>query len=200
MKRVRQDMQTMRVSAAFAMTQSRSEAFAREVQATRADLGRFAYLVVGSSAGAEDLLAEAYARAWPHYKRGEIDNLPAYLRRSVANLANGWLRRIRLERREVATRRIDWRAPRLESPEGGFENRVDAQDELWHAIWSLPTKQRVVVVLRHAEDRSEEETAALLGISLGTVKSRLARGLATLRHQLAPEESQLAPKERGSRS
>ena len=44
--------------------------------------------------------------------------------------------------------------------------------------------QRVVVVLRHAEDRSEEETAALLGISLGTVKSRLARGLAALRSKL----------------
>lgn len=177
-------MQTLRVSAAFPLTQDRSETFAREVQATKADLGRFAYLLVGSSAGADDLLAEAYARAWPHFKRGEIDNLPAYLRRSIANLANGRLRRIRLERREVATRRIDWRAPRMESPESGFENRVDTQDQLWRAIWSLPTHQRVVVVLRHGEDRSEEETAELLGVSVGTVKSRLARGLATLRDRL----------------
>jgi len=188
MKRVRKDMQTMRVSVAVPLTQDRSEAFAREVQATKADLGRFAYLVVGSSTGADDLLAEAYARAWPHYKRGEIENLPAYLRRSIANLANGRLRRIRLERREVATRRIDWRAPRLASPEGGFEQRVESHDQLWHAIWKLPAQQRVVVVLRHAEDRSEEETAALLGISVGTVKSRLARGLATLRDKLERQE------------
>lgn len=184
MKRVRSGMQTVRVSAVLAMTQDPAEMFAREVQATKAELGRFAYLLVGSSAGADDLLSEAYARAWPHFKRGDIDNLPAYLRRSVANLANGRLRRIRLERREVATRRIDWRAPRIDSPDGGFEGRIDTEDELWRAIWSLPTHQRVVVVLRHAEDRSEEETAALLGISVGTVKSRLARGLTTLREKL----------------
>jgi RNA polymerase sigma-70 factor (sigma-E family) len=188
MKRVRKDMQTMRVPAAFSLTQVRSESFAREVQATKADLGRFAYLLVGSSAGADDLLSEAYARAWPHFKRGEIDNLPAYLRRSIANLANGRLRRIRLERRELATRRIDWRAPRLASPESGYEHQIDTQDQLWRAIWSLPPHQRVVVVLRHAEDRSEEETAELLGLSVGTVKSRLARGLATLRQKLEHQE------------
>lgn len=130
MKRVRSGMQTVRVSAVLAMTQDPAEMFAREVQATKAELGRFAYLLVGSSAGADDLLSEAYARAWPHFKRGDIDNLPAYLRRSVANLANGRLRRIRLERREVATRRIDWRAPRIDSPDGGFEGRIDTEDEL----------------------------------------------------------------------
>ena len=192
-------MQTMRVPAAFAVTLDRSETFARDVQATKADLGRFAYLLVGSSAGADDLLAEAYSRAWPHYKRGEIDNLGAYLRRSIANLSNGRLRRIRLERREMATRRLDWRSPRLEAPESGFEHRIDTQDQLWRAIWSLPPNQRVVVVLRHAEDRSEEETAELLGISLGTVKSRLARGLGTLREKLEQQRG-MAPAHGRARS
>jgi RNA polymerase sigma-70 factor (sigma-E family) len=188
MKRVKKGVHTMPVSVAFPVTLDRSETFARDVQATKADLGRFAYLLVGSSAGADDLLAEAYARAWPHYKRGEIDNLGAYLRRSIANLSNGRLRRIRLERRETETRRVDWRAPRMASPESGFEQQVDTQDLLWRAIWSLPPNQRAVVVLRHAEDRSEEETAEILGISLGTVKSRLARGLVTLREKLEYQE------------
>ena len=188
MKRVRKGVHAMPVSAAFPVTLDRSETFARDVQATRSELGRFAFLLVGSSAGADDLLAEAYARAWPHYKRGEIDNLGAYLRRSIANLSNGRLRRIRLERRETETRRVDWRAPRIASPESGFEHQVDTQDQLWRAIWSLPPNQRAVVVLRHAEDRSEEETAEILGISLGTVKSRLARGRATLREKLAYQE------------
>ena len=74
--------------------------------------------------------------------------------------------------------------PKPSSRERGFE-QVEAQDQLWRAIWRLPPDQRAVIVLRHAEDRSEEETAALLGISVGTVKSRLARGLSTLRKQLA---------------
>lgn len=185
MKRVRREVTaTIGLTAAAPYSLDKAESFRREVEATRLDLGRFAYLLAGSSAGADDLLAEAYARAWPHYKRGEIDNLGAYLRRSIANLSNGRLRRLRLERRELATRRLDWRAPRLDAPESGFERRVEEQDQLWRAIWQLPPDQRAVIVLRHGEDRSEEETAELLGISVGTVKSRLARGLATLRQRL----------------
>jgi RNA polymerase sigma-70 factor (sigma-E family) len=193
-KRVRKGVSTtLGLAAAAPFAVDRADAFAREVEMTRGDLGRFAYLLVGSSSGADDLLAEAYARAWPHYRRGEIDNLPGYLRRSMTNLANGRLRRLRLERREVATRRIDWRVPRTDAPESGFERHVDAQDELWRAIWQLPTEQRAVIILRHAEDRSEEETAELLGISLGTVKSRLSRGLATLRARLERNNTERRP-------
>jgi RNA polymerase sigma factor (sigma-70 family) len=184
---------TLRLVSAAPFTADRGEAFAREVTATRRELGRFAYLLVGSSAAADDLLAEAYARAWPHYRRGNIENLPAYVRSCMTNLAKGRFRRVRLERREVETRRIDWRAPRLQAPESGFEHHVDAQDELWRAIWQLPVDQRAVIILRHAEDRSEEETAALLGVSLGTVKSRLSRGLATLRSKLERAQTKGAP-------
>ncbi len=185
MKRVsRRVTTTMRLDSAAPLIADRHEAFAREVAATRGELGRFAYLLVGNSAAADDLLAEAYARAWPHYRRGNIDNVAGYLRRSMANLAKGRLRRLRLERREVATRRLDWRVPRASAPESGFEHRVESQDELWRAIWQLPVDQRAVIILRHAEDRSEEETAALLGVSVGTVKSRSSRGLATLRTRL----------------
>ena len=185
MKRVSQRVTTtMRLDSAAPLIADRHEAFAREVAATRGELGRFAYLLVGNSAAADDLLAEAYARAWPHYRRGNIDNVAGYLRRSMANLAKGRLRRLRLERREVATRRLDWRVPRASAPESGFEHRVESQDELWRAIWQLPVDQRAVIILRHAEDRSEEETAALLGVSVGTVKSRSSRGLATLRTRL----------------
>lgn len=188
-KRVRRDVtHAISLTAGVPMTFDAAEAFAHEVALTKSELGRFAYLLVGNSAGADDLLAEAYARAWPHYRRGQIDNLPAYLRRSMANLANGRLRRLRLERRETATRRIDWRAPQPAAPESGFEQQVDDQDHLWRAIWKLPPDQRAVIVMRHAEDRSEEETAELLGISVGTVKSRLSRGLATLRQRLERDE------------
>ena len=52
----------------------------------------------------------------------------------------------------------------------------------------LPVDQRAVIVLRHVEDRSEEETAEILGIRPGTVKSRLARGLAALRAELGERD------------
>jgi RNA polymerase sigma factor (sigma-70 family) len=65
---------------------------------------------------------------------------------------------------------------------------VPAGDEramvLWQAVQGLPVRQRVVLVLRFYEDRTEAEVAQLLGLSLGTVKSRTHRALGRLRDQL----------------
>jgi len=57
---------------------------------------------------------------------------------------------------------------------------ANAQD-LWVAIGHLPRRQRAVVVLRYLEDRTEAETASLMGCSVGTVKSQCAKALAKLR-------------------
>ncbi len=59
--------------------------------------------------------------------------------------------------------------------------------DLWDAIGHLPRRQRAVVVLRYLEDRTEAETARLLGCSLGTVKSQCAKALAKLRLDAALE-------------
>jgi RNA polymerase sigma factor (sigma-70 family) len=66
------------------------------------------------------------------------------------------------------------------------EGSPDWQD-LWDAIGNLPGRQRAVVVLRYLEDRTEAETARLLGCSLGTVKSQCAKALAKLRLDAALE-------------
>ena len=64
------------------------------------------------------------------------------------------------------------------------EGREDAED-LRRALLALPAKQRAAVVLRFYCDLSEQETAAAMGVSVGTVKSHTSRGLARLR-ELVP--------------
>lgn len=146
--------------------------FSRAVAAHHRELARFAYRLCGDPVVAEDIVAEAYARVWPHWRRGRVDVLLPYLMRSVANEAYALHRRRRLERRKE---------PAAPSPGGAFEDQVDDHDELWAALEHLPPKQRAVLVLRVVEDLSEEQTAAMLGIPEGTVKSRLSRALQTLR-------------------
>ena len=148
------------------------DAFTDAVARHHRELARFAFRLSGDRVIAEDIVAEAYARVWPHWRRGRVEVLLPYLMRSVANEAYARHRRRRLE--------ADTLPPRPPPP-GSFEDRVDAHDELWTALDRLPPQQRVVVVLRVVEDLSEEETAAMLDVPRGTVKSRLARGLEALR-------------------
>jgi RNA polymerase sigma factor (sigma-70 family) len=59
---------------------------------------------------------------------------------------------------------------------------------LWEAVQGLPDRQRAVLVLRFHEDLTEAETARLLGLPLGTVKSLAHRGLARLRDRLGASD------------
>jgi len=63
--------------------------------------------------------------------------------------------------------------------------RVDDRDAVWRALLRLPPRQRAVIVLRYYEDLSEQEIAAVMGTSPGTVKSQAARGLRRLAGLLA---------------
>lgn len=171
-----------------------AEAFSDQVAAHHRRLAGFAYLMCGDRTIAEDLVAEAYARVWPKYRQGKVDDLGAYLRRTIANLANGRRRRQVIERREVERRTVDWRVS-SDRDVANDTDEVGEHDALWAAIWTLPVDQRAVIVLRHVEDRSEDETAEILGVRPGTVKSRLARGLATLRERLDEQSPGSTPVE-----
>ncbi len=61
--------------------------------------------------------------------------------------------------------------------------RIADRDYLLRALATLPPRQRAVLVLRFFDDLSEAEIGHMLGCSLGTVKSHVARGLARLRDQ-----------------
>lgn len=64
---------------------------------------------------------------------------------------------------------------------------MDSRQALRAALAQLPPRQRAVVVLRYHQDLPEAQVAALLGISVGTVKSQAAKALASLRAQAALE-------------
>jgi RNA polymerase sigma-70 factor (sigma-E family) len=152
-------------------------AFTAAVAEHHRELARFAFRLCGDRTAAEDIVAEAYARVLPHWRAGRVDGLLPYLMRTVANEAYARHRRWRLER----TKEPPW-AP---SDQGRFEDQVESHDELWSALERLPLEQRMVLVLRIVEDLSEEQTAEVLGIRPGTVKSRLSRALGSLRLVLA---------------
>jgi RNA polymerase sigma-70 factor (sigma-E family) len=145
-------------------------------------LSRFAYLLTGDHDAADDLTAEALTAAWSSWDRVRSAELPlAYVRRIVANLAADRVRKVVRERRGLAVlgQRAERSAPVPDVP---------AVVDLRTALMSLPSGKRACVVLRYAFDLSEGETARTLGISVGTVKSQTAKGVAELERILKRAE------------
>jgi hypothetical protein len=117
---------------------------------------------------------------WRRWDRVRAAEHPvAYARGVVANLARSRIRSAMRERRRVA---VFWslRPERVDGPD------VPAVLDLRQALQRLPFRKRACVVLRHAFDLSERDTAETLGISVGTVKSQTSRGVAELERLLAP--------------
>jgi RNA polymerase sigma-70 factor (sigma-E family) len=138
------------------------------------ELARFAFLLVGDHAAADDVAAEALAEAWKGWARVSTADRPlAYVRRIAANIAANRTDRQVKERRSWRL----WGGGRSEqAPRPDSEAAVDLQA----ALLRLPARKRACVVLRYYYDLSERETAATLGISVGTVKSQSSRGLEEL--------------------
>lgn len=140
---------------------------------------RLAYVLCGDEGLAEEVVGDAFATCWPHFRAGKVDDVHGYLRRSVVNAMHSRFRRRRLERAHLARAARD-RSTARPSDESAATDRAT----LWSALLSLPMDQRSVLVLRFLEDRSEAETAEILGVKVGTVKSRASRGLEVLRARL----------------
>lgn len=145
-------------------------------------LVQVAGLLCGSADEAEDVVAEVFARTYRQWRRGRIDDVGAYLRRGVVNeVRSRW--RKRAVRRRVDARRThdgDLVAPRADAGIGEHQRLAEA-------LVLLNGRQRAAIVLRFYDDRSEAETADLLGVPVGTVKSAVSRGLARLAELLGEE-------------
>ncbi|WP_083419059.1 MULTISPECIES: SigE family RNA polymerase sigma factor [unclassified Pseudofrankia] len=137
-------------------------------------------LVGGDRAAGEDLLQGAFERTYRHWSRVAEGQPEAYVRRALVNAATSRWRRLRARVTEV---------PLLtEHGHGGFGPQIadhaealSARDGLTRALRTLPPRQRAIVVLRYLDDLPEAEVAALLGCSVGSVRSQASRGLARLR-------------------
>lgn len=156
-------------------------------------LYRVARGVVGNDAEAEDAVQEAYLQAFAHLDdfRGEA-RLSTWLTRIVVNEALGRIRRRRelvelslLDRMEDGQPRvlIFPGAPSASDPESDA-GRAQLRRLLERTVDSLPPHFRSVFMMREIEEMSVEETAAQLGISPATVKTRLHRARRLLRQAL----------------
>ncbi|QHY97348.1 RNA polymerase sigma-E factor [Streptomyces sp. S4.7] len=155
--------------------------FEEYVRTRQEALLRSARRLVPDPVDAQDLLQTALARTYGRWDGIADKSLAdAYLRRVMINTRTEWWRARRLE--EVPTEQL---------PEPCVEDGSDQHADralLIDILGVLAPKQRSVVVLRHWEQMSTEETAAALGMSTGTVKSTLHRALAKLREELEARE------------
>jgi RNA polymerase sigma-70 factor (ECF subfamily) len=134
---------------------------------------------LGDRALAREATDEAMARAYARWSTvADLENPGGWVFRVGLNWATSWWRKVRRERPLDAT---DGDPAVAAAPDAGGAVALAA-------LRRLPLGQRTVVVCRVLLDMSTQETAATLGIAEGTVKSRLARGLAELRARLTDEE------------
>jgi RNA polymerase sigma-70 factor (sigma-E family) len=124
----------------------------------------------------------ALARAYLRWDRIRADDPTAYVRRVLFTAHADWWRR--KWRHEYPTGEL----PEQVAP-GDHADEHAERDRLRLALAALTPRERAVVVLRFYEDLSERETAAALGIAVGTVKSSCARALTKLRTSPLLEEA-----------
>ena len=160
-------------------------AFAEFVAARSAALHRTAYLMVGERQLAQDLLQEAFTKTyvtWPTLR--DPGKAEAYTRKVITTTAISWYRRKSWQERPSDT-----------LPEASHDGHADELTQrawVWSALQGLPPRQRAAIVLRYYEDLTEAQTAAALGCAVGTVKSQVHAGLATLRTTLDSRGGHLA--------
>jgi RNA polymerase sigma-70 factor (sigma-E family) len=149
-------------------------------------LVRYATVVCGDAAEGEELaqaaLVRLTARWWLLRDRSNID---AYVRRSIVRGHLNLRQRLRNREDRVAT------PPQVAAPD--TSDHVSRGIDVRRALVALPPRQRAVLALRYLDDLSEAQTAAVLGCSVGTVKSQASKALTTLRQTFPALTDQEVP-------
>lgn len=145
------------------------ESFEEWARARQQQLLRSAYLMTGDFQRAEDLVQEALVRAAQRWEVLAHGRPEAWVRTVIFREHVSWWRRTRHE------------SVTEEPPDAGYRAPGEAAVMVHDALSLLTHKQRAVLVLRFIEDLSVVETAAVLGVSSGTVKKQASVALARLR-------------------
>jgi RNA polymerase sigma-70 factor (sigma-E family) len=152
--------------------------FTSYVRARQPMLLRTARSLTANPSDAEDLLQTALTKTYVAWERIEDHRaLDGYVRRALLNTRTSQWRKRRVD--EFVCEEL----PEPEPVSGGNDpaEQQALHDAMWRAIMKLPARQRAMVVLRYYEDLSEVQTAEVLGVSVGTVKSAVSRALGKLR-------------------
>jgi RNA polymerase sigma-70 factor (ECF subfamily) len=141
---------------------------------------RMARRMLGDSAAAEDVAAEAMARAYARWPKV-----------SVLPYRDGWLLRVTAN---LAIDRMRRRPPQAwAQPPAEFEEEVALRMALNAALLTLAPRQRQAIALHYLGGLSDREVAEALGISLGSVKTHIHRGIAGLRVRLGVGLEEVVP-------
>lgn len=150
------------------------------VVAHQRSLLRFAYLVAGNQADAEDAVQDALIAVSRRWDRVTPDARLAYLRRAVTNRALEQKRRTRARRENPQDI--------TEGVSTGGVLRYEDDQAFVDLLQELPPKQRAALILRYYLDLGDEDVASYLGCSPQTVRSQIHRALAKLRQTHDPVE------------
>lgn len=139
-----------------------------------APLQRLAFLLTGNHHLAEDIAQQAFVKLYQRFfDLRDASALPAYLRKTVVNLARTHHRRQRREREHL----------KAHDPDRGAATQPNLEDRdlMIQTISNLPYRQRAAIVLRFYEDLSEHQAAEVMNCSPAAMKSLTARAMASLR-------------------
>jgi RNA polymerase sigma-70 factor (ECF subfamily) len=138
---------------------------------------------------AEDVVQEAYLRAFKFFSGFRGGDIRAWLLTIVRNTCYTWMQQNRSRHLSIG---LDDEIYAIESagpdPEAALLQSVDSE-VLRRALDELPIEFREAIVLRELEEMSYKEVAAIVGVPLGTVMSRLARGRKRLQQVLTRGKS-----------
>jgi RNA polymerase sigma-70 factor (sigma-E family) len=156
--------------------------------ANLARLHRTAYLLCGDAHLADDIVQSTAVALYLHWPRVRAaDNIDGYVHRVLV-------------RKHLDTKRLAWsrvvvltaHTPDPPTAAKVGESTVEDRDAMAAALARLPVGQRTVLVLRYYADLTVEDTAAVLGCSVGNVKSQASRGLAALRNLVGQRDDSSA--------